>query len=280
MNFSVIFNKDLPPETRDQYVPLDWPMFLSALRAGEFPPAGVARLSLDELNDLRNKLWPSYEELQKNKQSFLSTRKLRVMDLVAFEYKMNSPGKIDFTTHLKTGINLEKRDVIMTKSGRPTRIVYYYQNSKIAEITYMFEVDALNFMTRRKICLGYHAIDDQVHDRYVIEDLYYSGAIPYQHQKRLEERTQGRQFIIDSLRADIDRMLTTAITQNPTASNALSAMINSFWVDYNPHLSAFINAGGTYLRSKFQNDAIFPFLNSYVALGVTVRMYVMDKLTY
>ena len=280
MNYAVIFNKDLPPETRDAYVPLEWPMYLSGLKANEFPPAGVAKISLDQLNDLKNYLWPEYETLQKNKKDFLSTRKLRIWDLVSFEYRMYSPAKLDFTTHLKTGLNLEKRDVFMTKNGRPMRVVYYYQNTKIAEITFVFEADGLNFMTRKVVSLGYYSIDDMVHDKYVIEDRSYSGLVPYQHQKQMEERTEGRQYIIDSLRADIDRMLTTAMTQNPTASASLSAMINAFWVEYNPHLAAFINAGGTYLRSKFQNDTTYPFLNSYVAPGVTVRMYIMDKLTY
>lgn len=280
MNYSVIFNKDLPPETKDHYVPLEWPMYLSALKNGEYPAAGMAKLTLDELNDLKNKLWPEYEIMQKNKQTYLATRKLRVMDLVAFEFKTYSPAKIDFTSHLKSGFNLEKRDVFMTKNGRPIQVIYYFQDVKIAELTYAFEVDPLNFMTRRTVSLGYYAIDDVVHDRYIIEDMHFNGTIPYQHQKQLEERTQGRQFIIDSLRADIDRMLTAAITQNPTASGYLSAMINAFWVEYNPHLSAFINAGGTYLRSKFQNDSTYPFLNSKVAVGVTVRMYIVNKLTY
>lgn len=280
MNYAVIFNRDLPPESRDPFVPLGWPMYLTALKAGEYPAPGISRMTLDDLNILKNNLSHEYDELQASKQVFLATKKLRVMDLVAFEYRSNSPAKIDFTQHLKSGVNLEKRDVVMTKSGRPTLVRYYYQDVKIAELTFDFEVDGLNFMTRKIIRLGYFSIDDQVHDKYIIEDRKYNGTIAYQHQQQLEERTIGRQYIIDSLRADIDRMLTTAISQNPTASGVLSAMINSFWVEYNPHLSAFINAGGTYLRSKFATDKTYPFLNSPVAPGITVRMYIMDKLTY
>lgn len=280
MKFAVVFNKDLAPQKQDSFIPLEWPMYLTAIKDDEKTAGGVQVISLEDLNVLKNKYQSDYEEMQAQKKDYFSTRKLRITDLIAFEYKDFNSSKIDFTLHLKSGLNLEKRDVYMTKNGRPIKIVYYFLDQKIAEVLCEFEVDALNFMTRKVRKLGYYSVDDLAHEHYIIEDLRFNGNISYQHQKRLEERTQARQYIIDSLRSDIDRILTVAVTQNPTASNYLSAMINAFWVEYNPHLSAFINAGGVYLKAKFASDTTYPFLNSLVARGVTVRMFVMDKLTY
>ena len=149
MKFSVVFNKDLAPQKQDAFIPLEWPMYLTAIKDDEKTAGGIQVISLEDLNVLKNKYQLEYESMQQSKAVYLSTRKLRVMDLVAFEYKDFHESKIDFTLHLKSGINLEKRDVFMTKNGRPTKIIYYYQDVKIAEITCSFEVDGLNFMTRK-----------------------------------------------------------------------------------------------------------------------------------
>lgn len=280
MRFWVVYNKQLKEEEKDKYCPADWIMFLNPIRQGEMPPAGYDIMTVDEIKAYQDKLWYHYIDLQTDRANYMATRKLRISDLLAYEYRQFHESKIDFTSHLKSGVYLEKKEVNMTKSGRPVNIIYYYDNQKIAEIKFEFEMDSLNFITRRVRKLGYFAIDNNVHEYYVIEDTAFSGLIPYQHQKRLEERTQARQWIIDSLKSDVDRMLTLSAQQNPTLAAALSAMINSFWVEYNPHLAAFISAGGTYLRSKFQNDTTYPFLNSVVAPNITARMYIVDKLTY
>jgi hypothetical protein len=181
--------------------------------------------------------------------------------------------------HLKSGVNLEKKEVLMSKNGRPVKAIYYYEDKKIAEINFYFETDSQNFITKKTEKLGYYSVDGIVHDFYTIYEMNFSSDNSYQRQKRLEERTQARQWIIDTLRADIDRILTAA-TSNKDQEALVSSMINTFWVEYSPHLSAFINAGGTFLRNKFINDTAFVFLNSFVAPGVTVRAYIIDKLTY
>lgn len=280
MYFAVIFNSDLDERKKDQWVPLGWPMFLSPLKKDEWPQAGIARLSLDEIDALKNQLWPEYERLQHDKKLYNEIDRLRILDLVAYEFRDWHPSKIDFTRHLKNGVFLEKRDVQMLKNGRPVRAVYYYGNDKVAEIVFEFTSDEIGFMTRRTEKLGYFSKDEYIHEQWVISDEFFSGSNSYQHLKRLEERTNARQLIIDALRADIDKFLTITAQQNPTMSGALSSMINGFWVDYNPHLSAFANSGGTYLRTKFENDTVYPFLNSLVAPGVSVKAYIVDKLTY
>jgi hypothetical protein len=280
MNYGVIFNRDLPPETQDAYIPLDWPMYLKPLKGDEYPPAGIARLSLDELNELRNKLWPEYEELQKNKQVFLSTRKLRVMDLVAFDFKTWHPSKIDFTKHLQTNIVLEKREVAMAKNGRPVSSTYYYGDTKIADISFVFESDYLGFMTRRIESLGYYTVDDQIHDWYVLWDEKFSRAVTYQHQKRLQERVEGRRWIVNSFMADIDAYTTGLIESNPSMAGSAGAAINQLLVDYVPQMETFINSGGTYFRETIRNDTTHGFLSMPLAPGVTVRSYIIDKLTY
>lgn len=280
MYFAVIFNSDLDDRKQDQWIPLGWPMFLSPLKKDEWPQAGIARLSLDEIDDIKNQLWPEYEKLQQDKKLYNEVDRLRILDLVAYDFKDWHPSKIDFTKHLKTGVFLQKREVQMTKNGRPIRAVYYYGDVRVAEIVFEFESDSLNFMTRRIEKLGYHSKDEDIHEYWVISDESFSATNTYQHLKRLQERTDARQWIIDSLRADIDKFLTVSVSQNPTMSGVLSQMINAFWVEYNPNLSAFINSGGTYLRTKFMNDTTYTFLNSLVAPGVTAKMYIVDKLTY
>jgi lysozyme family protein len=278
--YAVIFNKDLDDRKKDQWIPMGWPMFLSPLKKDEWPQAGIARLSLDEIDDIKNQLWPEYEKLQQDKKLYNEVDRLWILDLVAYEFKDWHPSKIDFTKHLKNGVFLEKREVQMLKNGRPVKSIYYYGQQKVAEILFEFESDELNFMTRRTEKLGYFSKDGDIHEHWTISDEFFSGSNTYQHSKRLQERTAARQLIVDSLRADIDKFLTISAQQNPTMSSALSAMINAFWVEYNPHLSAFINSGGTYLRTKFATDTTYPFLNSLVAPGVSVKAYIVDKLTY
>lgn len=280
MYFAVIFNKDLVPEKKDHYVPDGWPMFLTALKPGEWPPAGVTRLSLGDLEKIKNDLWDQYYKLQQDKKQYVINDRLRILDHVSYEFREWHPSKIDFTKHLKTGTTLEKREVAMTKSGRPIKSVYYFGNDKVAEIQFTFETDALNFMTRRTERLGYYSNDDDLHDMWIICDEHFSASNSYQHKKRMEERTSARQWIIDSLRADIDRFLTLAAQQNAALAGPLAVMINAFWVEYTPHFSAFVNSGGIFLRERFSAEAKYPFLDSYVAAGVTARMYIVDKLTY
>jgi len=280
MYFAVIFNKDLIPEKYDHYVPAGWPMYLTALKKDEWPPAGVARVSLDELNRIKEDLWEDYYKLQQDRKTYVLNDRLRIFDLVAFEFRDWHPSKIDFTKHLKTGLTLQKREVVMTKSGRPVKSVYYYEDTPIAEILFIFETDVLNFMTRRTERLGYYSADGDIHETWIIYDEIFDPTNTYHHRKRLEERTQARQWIIDSLRADIDKFLTIAAQQNANLIGPLATMINTFWVEYSPYLSAFINSGGTFLRTKFSEETKYSFLDSYVAVGVTARMYIIDKLTY
>jgi hypothetical protein len=280
MNFAVIFNRDLSADKQDPYIPQDWPMYLTALRAGDFAPAGQTTMSLDDLNSLKNALWQEYEDLQDAKEDYYSTRKLRIMDYVANEYIHFDPSKLDFTLHLQAGINLNKRDVTFTRAGRPMVSTYYLGQTKMAQITFTFEADSLNFMTRRIRMLGYYAVDDQIHDWYKIEDVAFDSHNTYQHQQQLEERSIARQWIIDSIRTGADRIMTASASVNPTKSVALQTELNNFWVEYGPYLAAFVSTGGTVLRQKFIDDTEYDFLDIPVAANYTVRQWIVSTLTY
>ena len=175
---------------------------------------------------------------------------------------------------------LEKREVSIAKNGRPVSSTYYFGNDKVARISFVFESDYLGFMTRRIEKLGYYSIDDQIHEEYIISDEKFARAITYQHQKRLQERVTARRWIVNSFMADIDAYTTAMIEAHPQAAGQASAAINQILVDYVPRMEAFVNSGGTFLRDAIASDTTHPFLNAVLAPGLTVRAYIVDKLTY
>lgn len=309
MLYSVTKNNMMPAKRQDKYLPGEWPVEIDKISRAEDAPAGRWVATLQDIGALQDRLRDEYDRLRLLKFLNEADEKLLISDLVADEYRSFSPSKIDFTMHLRSDITLEKRDVGFLKNGRPTKATYYHGEVKVAEILFEFEADSLNFMTRRVRKLGYFTVSGRINQHYVIEDSKFRGDVPYQHKKRLEERTQARQWIIDSLRADVDKFLTpkpipppptyidedgneipptqeqidaynAAVAAAQAYSAALGVMINNFWVEYTPHLDAFVNAGGTFLRSKFASETKYPFLDAQVAPGITARLYIVDKLTY
>lgn len=278
MKFSVTYNYQLSVEKQDLYSPKNWIMFLVPYT--ESSPAGHDVLTLEQVQNHQDSLWSQYEKMQTDKKEYFSNKTCRITQFIHPDFKDNHLSKIDFTMHLKDGIFLEKKEVIVSKNGRPVKSIYYHCGKKIAEIVFEFANDSDGYMISRVEKLGYYCVDDSVLAYYIISNEKFSGAITYQHQKRVAERTQARQFIMDSLRADIDRMLKAASGGNSVMAGALAGMINTFWVEYNPFIEAFISSGGTFLRQKFLDETKYPFLNSVIAPSVTVRMYIADKLTY
>jgi hypothetical protein len=281
MKYEVTLNSDLPVSKRDNYIPLGWPIGFKEVKPGQKTSDGARILSNEEIEIIKNNLWAEYERLQQDYKTYIVNDRLRILDLVHEDFKNWHPSKIDFTKHLKEGVYLEKRDVTMLKNGRPTKAVYYWEDKKIAEIVFTFESDAQNFMTRRTESLGYYSQDEDIHDHWVISDEKYARAVPYQHQKRLSERVEARKWIIESMMADIDTLTFSAAASSPETAAYLSAAINQIMVDYSAQIDTFVKTGGTFFRASILNDTTHPILNTVVAPpNITMRMYIVDKLTY
>jgi hypothetical protein len=281
MKYEVTLNSDLPVSKRDNYIPLGWPIGFKEVKPGQKTSDGARILSNEQLETIKNNLWSEYEILQQDYKNFIINDRLRVLDLVHEDFKNYHPSKIDFTKHLKDGVHLEKREVSMLKNGRPIKAVYYYGSLAIAEIAFSFEADAQNFMTRRTETLGYYSNNGHLHCSWVISDDFFARSLPYQHQKRLSERVEARKWIIESMMADIDTLTFSAAASSPETAAYLSAAINQIMVDYSAQIDTFVKTGGTFFRASILNDTTHPILNTVVAPpNITMRMYIVDKLTY
>lgn len=205
----------------------------------------------------------------------------KVFPLVDDYHDCVDVNQIDFKRHLKPAIALNKK-VSMQDDGRPLIAEYFNGSTLIAKIYFYFILDSNSFMTRRTEDLVYIKNDDTEGLVIRIKDKTYDFSNPMDAARMLEERSQGRKTIIEQIKATTLAVLSAA---NPTLSTEQVIGIGlPFWDEQDIALQHFIGLGTTELLDNVTaiDLATTPhdWLNEEVSAGVTLKDYMIDKLTY
>lgn len=225
----------------------------------------------------------SYENVQYN--IGLNNKTLKIFDLVHNNFRFNDPSKIDFTMHLKTGVLLKKEN-IMSKNGRPLISKYYHPTSGdiVAEIKFVFIDNEYRFMIERQEWLGYYNNEGDVPEYYLIHKRTYDFTKIDQATESIVERVTARNNIIQGLKIVVNNFLIQYhMAQGLTFTNAVhqailtgGALFNAYRLDiYN-----FVEIASESFKTNLAVDTQFSWLNGEVAPGVTVKAYIIDRVTY
>jgi len=188
--------------------------------------------------------------------------------------------------HLKPNICLQKVKV-MDKNGRPMRADYFYDGQKICEIKFEFEVDQLNFMTRRTEKLGYVNGAGATPEHYAIYDQTFSVMVPSQFGEMIKERAQARAIIFDEVKAIVSAVITQAYMSQGMTYPEVLQIAGAFWERYSAIIDSWVNTGTPELRTQIEADQITPFIDFILPAALTgepenmtIRAYVIERITY
>lgn len=206
-------------------------------------------------------------------------QELLVMEYVDDKYAAFSPSKIDFRLHLKENIYFQK-NVVMLPNGRPQKSLYTFNGVLIAEIEFAFEVNQFNFMTRRTEKLSYYKRNGTQSDKWIIADDVYDINNPYHLREMMKERSESRSLILEGVKAFLNGVLAAYyVPQGKTYPEILS-IAGDFWGAYSNDIDSWINVGSPKFGENLNSDNTFAFLSVTVAAGVTVRQYIISKISY
>lgn len=269
-------------EQRPANIPLDWVWSFLDIpndQQSTFEAAGFLVMSDAEFLQYKADrqaafdLWANTIDLSGFKEN------LRVTDLVQKEFKKFHPSKIDFRRHLLPGIYLQK-NVIMLPNGRPQKAVYSYAGEPIAEIEFTFEVNAFNFMTRRVEKLSYYKMSGEISDQWLIADDYFDANNPYHLQEMMKERSTSRALILEEVKAFLNGVLAQFYIPQGKTYPEILGIAGDFWGAYSNDIDSWINVGSPKFSLNLTADTDFLFLDAEASPGVTVRQYVLNKISY
>ncbi len=205
---------------------------------------------------------------------------LRIYDLVDDNFKNYPTDKIDFRKHLKKDVHLQK-DVVMLPNGRPSYAVYKFNNELIARIDFVFELNQLELMTRRKEVLYYYNTANVLKGGFIISDEMYDILNSQYHQtKVLQESSQCRINVIESTKAILNLFLRQYYSVNdPVNFNANMLNVANFFKTYNDSIETWIKTGLNTFALDIQSDTSYQFLNLSFQTNLSVREYILYRIT-
>lgn len=215
----------------------------------------------------------------------LNNTQLRIFDLVHNDFRFNDPSKIDFTIHLKNGVLL-KKETEMIKNGRPLIARYYHPttNDMVAEIKFVFIDNAYKFMAQREEWLGYYNHAGIITEYYLIHKRTYDFTKLDQATESMQERVTARNTIIQGLKIVINSFLVQyhVAQGNSVSTSAAKAIVTggTFFNNYRNNISDFIEVASGSFKTNVLADTTFPWLDNPIAPGVSVRAYIVDRITY
>lgn len=214
-------------------------------------------------------------------------RRLTIYDIVAVDFKNWPPHKIDFRRHLKAGVNLDKK-VIMLPNGRPSHADYSFMGKKVAQIRFEFEVDAFNFMTKRTEYLSYVREDGTEGYEYAIWSQTYSRDDVGQQSERIKERVEARTHIFTNMKAKVELFLVQyymGVMGLPYED--VLEIAGDFSIAYASLISAWKETGAPALKRSILEDDQFLWLNMVLPVSITglaeevsIREYIVITLSY
>lgn len=204
----------------------------------------------------------------------------RIIDLVNDHFKEHRIENVDFKTHTKSNVALDKSTRKFSNNGRPEFVEYTYQGQKIARREFFFESDPeTNFLTKRTEKLAYYRSDDTLGDFFIIKEKNYD--LSKDGDLIMKERTEARSKIINDVKGVVISALGIHHGQNKTYQENLHEA-SSFFKSYANDISLFIETGvakktsgvENYLLDNINADAVTLLLNypTYGILGVGTEL--------
>lgn len=271
-----------PSNDIPQGIPLDWVWFSLDIpdeQQASFESAGFIVLSNDDFNQYKYDRQETFNTWANAYDVDQQGQELLVMEYVDDKFLSYHPSKIDFRVHLKQNIYLQK-DVVLLPNGRPQKSLYTYNGFLIAEIEFTFEVNQFNFMTRRTERLAYYKRNGNKSDQWIIADDIYDINNQYHLREMMKERSESRSLILEGIKAFLNGILANYyIPQGKTYPEILS-IAGDFWGAYSNDIDSWINVGSPKFTNNLTIDSAFIFLDAEVSSGVTVRQYILNKLSY
>lgn len=212
--------------------------------------------------------------------AYENSKILKITELVDEGFIDLPTYKIDFRRHLKDGVILAKT-VIMSQNGRPLKSEYKYNGELIADIVFEFETNSFNLVTRRKEKLGYYNKNGDVLNYYTISDESWDLSQTYYLARTINERYAARFKVFDEIKAYINAiMLSTYLGQGLTYENVLTDGYN-FWKEYSSDIDAWLHIGasGPFV-DRITNDSVFAFLNFEISPNISIRDWIITRVTY
>lgn len=274
--------KDCPNNIKPISVPEEWVWVQLEIPDNQkevFESEGYIVLSFQDFNQYKSDRQESFDTWANAYDVDRIGQELLIMEYVDDKYSSFSPSKIDFRMHLKENIYFQK-NVVMSPNGRPQKSLYTYNGFLIAEIEFTFEVNQFNFMTRRTEKLSYYKRNGTKSDQWIIADDLYDINNPYHLREMMKERSESRSLIIEGVKAFLNGVLASYyMPQGKTYPEVLS-IAGDFWGLYSNDIDSWINVGSPKFTNNLTTDNTFVFLNAEISQGVTVRAYILSKISY
>lgn len=261
-------------------LPLDWPAYTkTVVDEGEPVELNWQRLS-DEDFALYVTDSDRLSRFEAAQLFYQNSRILKITDLLDDSFVDLPPNKIDFRRHLKDDTVLTKT-VIMAENGRPVRSEYRNGTNLIARIKFEFETNAFNLVTRRTEKLCYFDLNGNEGQDYIISDETWDLSQTYYLAKAINERYAARCKIFDEIKAYINAiMLSTYLGQGLTYQNVLTDGYN-FWKEYSSDIDAWLHIGASGpFMDRITNDSVFAFLNFEISPNISIRDWIITRVTY
>ena len=189
--------------------------------------------------------------------------------------------QVDFKRDLKSDVALQK-ELTRSADGRPLYAEYFHDGVLIAKIYFYFILDASGLITRRSEYLHYIKNDNSENSPIIIKDKTYNFASATDFSFVIKERQEGRQAIIDEIKAVL---LLTLSNANPTFTvEQVIALGIPFFDEQDNNIKHFVELG----TSEFKDALVaidlvttaHDWLNEEVAPSLNLRDYMVAKLTY
>lgn len=212
----------------------------------------------------------------------------RIYDLVDPRFQELPQHLIDFRRHLKEGITLEK-DVTFAKNKRPLIASYTYNDGVnppllVARLRWIFEDDTVGLMKRRteEICYRKRGETEEFGPYFVKLDQRWDILnSEYHRQQVLQERVRARQAILEDVKLVV---MQTLLAFFPTKEiQEIYDEGGAFWSEHSNTLDAFVQVSSQRFRDvdlPATSNVTYPWLEAEVAPGVTLRAWIIDRLTY
>jgi hypothetical protein len=214
---------------------------------------------------------------------FKENLRIRALDLIHDDFKYLENSKVDFTVHLKDGVNLIKK-YEMLPNGRPAKSKYYWptvdEKNLICEIKFEFTNNLMGFMTRRIEKLGYYSIGGKVAEYTVISDRTFDFTNIQEASLSVRERSDARSNIMNEIKTYLNGFL---MAYYPMIGKTYADVMNdggAFWKSYLPEIQSWIETASTDFKNKLNADTANQILNITMAPSVTIRTYIISRITY
>lgn len=205
---------------------------------------------------------------------------LKISSIVDSRFAELPASKIDFRRHLQDGVYLNKR-VTMSKNGRPVDCIYHYNGTDYAKVRFEFTTNSFNLLTNKKTYLGYYNALGTITQEYLLTDESTNLSELYGLQKAVTERYKARQYIFDEIKSFVNAVILQVYTATGRTYQEVLTDGSIFWKEYSSTIDSWCHIGDSQIIiNKIIADATTAFLDIEFTPGVTLRAWIVDRLTY